>query len=271
MAAAEKFYDAKFFSDQSDDSSRSAAAVVPFLIEHYEPKSVVDVGCGVATWAAVFKAHGVPHVVGIDGEYVPREQLRIDEGSFRAMDLNELEIGKAVERFDLAICLEVAEHLEPASAESLVAFLCASSDCVVFGAAIPGQGGTNHINEQPQSYWAALFERNGFVTTVGFREPLWDNQEIEPHYLQNTYVYRKEAEGVERFAGPLDVVHPRLFIVRNSLLRGRRKELAALRTKVARLEDQHRAYVLKTTATPARSITPLLQRVARKVRRVLRP
>jgi len=50
--------------------------------------------------------------------------------------------------------LEVAEHLEPSSAGTIVQSLVSLSDVFLFSAAFPGQGRTNHINEQPHSYWA---------------------------------------------------------------------------------------------------------------------
>ena len=69
-----------------------------------------------------------------------------------------LRIGR---RFDLVNCLEVAEHLDASRADSFVDDLCALGDVVVFSAAIPGQGGTHHVNEQFQSYWQERFRRNG--------------------------------------------------------------------------------------------------------------
>jgi hypothetical protein len=53
----------------------------------------------------------------------------------------------ARKRFDLAISLEVAEHLPEGSAGALVSTLIEAAPVVVFSAAIKGQSGTNHINE----------------------------------------------------------------------------------------------------------------------------
>ena len=60
-----------------------------------------------------------------------------------------------------SISLEVAEHLSPGRAESFISDLCQAAPVVLFGAAIPGQGGVGHLNEQWQSYWANLFEACG--------------------------------------------------------------------------------------------------------------
>ena len=66
--------------------------------------------------------------------------------------------------FDLAICFEVAEHLEEHWADRLVDTLSDCAPIIVFSAATPGQGGSYHHNEQPHSYWLDKFkERHGYV------------------------------------------------------------------------------------------------------------
>src|SRR5262249_14104781 len=76
-------------------------------------------------------------------------------------------------RFDLAICLEVAEHLPSDCAADLVTNLCNAADVVLFSAATPGQGGTRHINEQRPSYWSHLFSRNGYRCLDAIRPIIW--------------------------------------------------------------------------------------------------
>ncbi len=49
--------------------------IVPLLMEICNPKSVIDVGCGVGTFLSVFKKHGVNDVLGIDGSWTNRELL----------------------------------------------------------------------------------------------------------------------------------------------------------------------------------------------------
>lgn len=55
-------------------------------------------------------------------------------------------------RFDLAISVEVAEHLPKEAAETFIDNLVSLSDEVVFGAAYEHQGGVNHLNEQKHIY-----------------------------------------------------------------------------------------------------------------------
>jgi len=86
---------------------------------------------------------------------------------------------------------------------------------VLFGAAIDGQGGTNHINEQPQSYWTNLFEEEGYVCIDVLRQSLWNDKRVKWWYVQNTYLYVKygsEALGLlHKHVGNdtvFDAVHP---------------------------------------------------------------
>src|SRR5205823_6989515 len=102
----------------------------------FNPRSVVDVGCGPGAWTAEFKRTGAA-VLGIDGYDVKADQLLISPQEFERRNLTEpLRLDR---RFDLVNCLEVAEHLPAARAASLVENLCRLGDVVVFSAAVPGQ------------------------------------------------------------------------------------------------------------------------------------
>src|SRR5689334_7856178 len=102
-------YDKQFFEGQAYNSSQSASVVVPLLLKHVAVQSVVDIGCGVAPWLAQFIAAGIEDVIGLDGDYVERSMLKIPVERFLSHDLNTpIRLGR---KFDLAVCLEVAEHL----------------------------------------------------------------------------------------------------------------------------------------------------------------
>src|ERR1700736_76826 len=103
-------YDRKFFSGNTVSSAKSAEIIVPLIIDLLDPKSVIDIGCGTGTWLSVFQARGVGDITGVDGEWVRQEMLLIPKPSFLARDLTlDLHIER---KFDLALSLEVAEHLE---------------------------------------------------------------------------------------------------------------------------------------------------------------
>jgi SAM-dependent methyltransferase len=193
---------------------RSAAVIVPILVETLQPTSVVDVGCGTGTWLAAFQAAGVEDILGIDGDYVSRPSLDIPVGTFQAADLDRpLRIDRS---FDLALSLEVAEHLAPARAEGFVADLVRLAPVVCFSAAIPFQGGVNHVNERWQEEWASVFAGHGYVPVDLVRRRVWDDTEVEPWYAQNMLVYAAAGDGLEGDHLPMRLVHPALYTFRVS-------------------------------------------------------
>ena len=153
--------------------------------------SVADVGCGRGTWLAVWRDRGVTDVLGIDGAHVNQARLAIPRENFQVANLtNSWSIGR---RFDLAQSLEVGEHLLAKSASTFVEAICALSDVVLFSAAVPGQGGEMHVNEQAPPYWARLFHDRGFAMYDCLRAKLVHDIDIEPWYRYNSFIYANKA------------------------------------------------------------------------------
>ncbi|PSB27228.1 class I SAM-dependent methyltransferase [Stenomitos frigidus] len=212
-------YDQAFFDSLLEGARGSARQVIPMLLEWLQPRSVVDVGCGLGAWLSVFRELGVQDSLGIDGDYVNASQLQIPVETFLAKDLTQpLKLDR---RFDLAVSLEVAEHLPPEAANTLIESLIELSDVVLFSAAIPFQGGTGHLNEQWTGYWVKLFEHYGYVAIDCLRHRLWSNEYVQPWYIQNTLLFVR-SERLEDYphlpkpdpdAGhfPLEVVHPKTY------------------------------------------------------------
>lgn len=218
MSLANGDYSPSFFFEQRDGSLRSAQTILPIVFELIRPSSVVDVGCGVGTWLAAAQQLGIKKCLGLDGPYVSAEMLQIDKENFRPADLNE-EL-PAWGRFDLAICLEVAEHLPEQTAPTLVRSLTALAPAVLFSAAIPGQNGTGHINEQWQDYWVRLFEKFNYVAIDCVRPAIWHDPNVEYWYAQNALLmadaaYVKSTPALraahENTIGPFSLVHPRTW------------------------------------------------------------
>jgi SAM-dependent methyltransferase len=174
-------YGADFYRYLSSFAARSARVVVPRLTAVLPVHSVVDFGCGQGAWLSVWRGAGAS-IVGVDGPYVDPSQLLIDAAAFHAADLAKpIDLGR---RFDLVQSLEVAEQF--------VETLTAHGPLVLFSAAIPGQGGENHINEQPLGYWRAIFRRQGYVPIDFMRPQLVNDADVEQTYRYNMMLYVNE-------------------------------------------------------------------------------
>jgi hypothetical protein len=175
-----------FFDAQSDRALRSARVIAPVIAGLLHPARVVDVGCGRGAWLKAFQEAGATSIAGFDGAYVDRARLLIDPTAFTPADLaHPPDLG----RHDLAICLEVAEHLPPRSARPLIRALTTAAPAVLFSAAIPGQTGTRHVHERWPWYWEELFGEFGFQRLDPVRRRLRDDQRVEWWYRQNTSLY----------------------------------------------------------------------------------
>jgi hypothetical protein len=116
--------------------------------------------------------------------------LCIPQGCFRAVDLSRP--FQLAEFFDLAVCLEVAEHLPKQSARGLISSLVRLAPVVLFSAAVPLQGGTHHVNEQWPAYWQDLFEQHGYRMLDLIRKEIWSKPEVQFWYRQNIFLFMRE-------------------------------------------------------------------------------
>ena len=201
-----------------DSVTASASVIVPLIMQRFQPKSVLDVGCGAGDWLSEFLRHGATLVRGYDGQWFPQAGLKIPADCFRAIDF--CDAFPRAERFDLAMSLEVAEHVSASVGQKLVLFLCESSDLIVFSAAVPGQGGYAHINEQPQSYWIGVFQSHGYSAYDLIRPLVWTNEHVSFWYRQNCLVFANsngaKAHGLTSSPFIASLIHPELFdLVRN--------------------------------------------------------
>ncbi len=181
--------------------------------------------------------------MGVDGDYVDRTLLEIPAERFVPLDLSEaFDLGRT---FDLALSLEVAEHLPGDAANEFVASLVRHAPTILFSAAIPGQGGTDHLNEQWPDYWAEKFAAHGYMAVDAIRPRIWADPAIEFWYAQNAILYLREdtVSGALRRRvvddlGALSLVHPRLFDACREQLRARRRRLL-LEATVGRAATEH--------------------------------
>lgn len=198
----ENIYNENFHKDRDTVTRKTANIVLNILKDIYNPSSLIDLGGGIGVWVSEFiSVNGNESVDAVcyDGDYISEDMLVIQKDNFVKCNLEErINVQK---KYDLAMSLEVAEHLSKERAKSFVNDLTNMSDCIMFSAAIIGQGGEGHINEQYMSYWVELFKENGFVPYDVVRPFIQDIDEVPWWYKQNIMVYvnKKRNDLVQKF------------------------------------------------------------------------
>lgn len=194
-------YDSEFFDFVDASAGRSARRFIELVEQNVftarRVADVIDVGCGRGVWAAEWRRRGATRVFGVDGDYVSRDTLLIPRECFLAADLSKPFNADA--RFELVQCLEVAEHIAPEAADTLIDGLVRHGDVIVFSAAVPGQGGEHHVNERPYAYWRDMFLARSYEMYDAIRPLLRNELDVEPWYRYNTFVYANRT-GAERLS-----------------------------------------------------------------------
>ena len=218
----EELYKDKFYKNRHQRTVDSARAIVPLVLGILPPiTSAIDFGCGVGTWLSVLREQGVTEVQGLDGPWVDQTLLEIPRENFRQVNFEEpIELGR---RYDLAMTLEVAEHISPQNAGQFIASLTKAADFIFFSAAIPYQGGLGHVNEQWPDYWAQLFSAEGYAAVDLLRPQLWTDARVLNWYRQNVMLFIKKERldeissataPVNDESPPLALVHPERYIAK---------------------------------------------------------
>lgn len=220
-------YDNSFYDETLLTSERSSRRIVPMIMELLDIRSVVDFGCGTGSWLKQFYDCEVRDLLGIDYSSIPYAALQIS-GKY----LIKENIGQPINldrQFDLAMSLEVAEHLPSSCAATLVENLVKAAPVVLFSGAIPHQGGTNHINEQWPEYWAEHFAVHDYVPIDALREKLWDDDNVAYWYAQNLIFYVKRDvlqnhQSLRKFlalTNPkfLTRIHPKVYVRNYKMLK----------------------------------------------------
>ena len=198
----------KYLHTADSPLDASPTVIIPIVMDLFHPASVVDVGCGIGNWMTAFQQFGVKEVFGLDGFHLDLSLFANEKENLRLVDLEKpftLE-----KKYDLAISLEVAEHLSEVAAAGFIHSLCTLSDNILFSAAVPGQGGQNHKNEQWPSWWKKKFEENGFLFYDILRPVLWNNAAVKYWYRQNIFIASRHALPVAMPDPVIDFIHPEL-------------------------------------------------------------
>lgn len=209
-------YTPSYYESIFEESVKSRDAVFKVLQELGVLKAnmkIIDVGCGLGQWGFEAKEKFGVDYIGLDFG-VPQHKLAIAHDQYYDHDLRKpLEAILVDGKYDLVICCEVGEHLPKESADQLIDTLCRLGDTILFSAAIPAQGGIDHINEQWQSWWGSKFHERGYFAN-DFRKKFLKDDNIAIWYQQNTLLYEKGAMLFPNLhsLAMLDFVHPQMFM-----------------------------------------------------------
>jgi cyclopropane fatty-acyl-phospholipid synthase-like methyltransferase len=130
-------YSKQYYQDTVEiPAAQSATVICGSIMEKFRPKSLIDVGCGTGALMKAFQKYGVK-VRGLeysDAALVFCHQRNLDVVKFD-LETNKFE---KEEHYDVAVSMEVAEHLPKKIADEYVGLLAKLSNVVVFTAATPG-------------------------------------------------------------------------------------------------------------------------------------
>jgi len=204
-----------YVHDLKTHGEASADHLARILYSIFKPVSVIDVGCGLGAFVKAFKEFGVKDAIGLDLPSVSTRMRLIPKEMFYEFDLTyKLNVG---ERYDMALCLEVAEHVPIHDTAQLVDNLCRLAPIVVFSAALPHQRGQGHINCHPPDWWRLQFEEKGYRCYDHLRDEIWHMTDIPWWYRQNIMVFGEDvfmmldAYGLKPSPTPIrHLIHPEM-------------------------------------------------------------
>lgn len=187
-------YDSDYFNETVEGpAARSAGHIADSILSECKAASLVDVGCGTGALLDALRQRGC-EVFGLEYAEAALEYCR-----GRGLDVEKFDLEREVfnrnRSFDVAVSMEVAEHLPETVADRYVDLLARLAPVVVLTAAPPGQGGADHINEQPPSYWIGKFQQRGFEyvddVTQRWRETWKATGDVTDWYYQNLMIFRR--------------------------------------------------------------------------------
>jgi GT2 family glycosyltransferase len=130
-----------------------------------QPRSVMDTGCGRGDLVKALRARGVD-AWGLDGSLTSIQNVLPESLPF-------CQVGSLLEPlpqpcYDLIICIDVIEHLPAEEAIRAVENLCQHGDDILFSSLPLDSNDPPHLTSQPPEYWAAIFNRFGFIHDLEF-------------------------------------------------------------------------------------------------------
>lgn len=186
------YTDEYFLRDVDPDATYAAPIVAKSIIDELRPKRAIDVGCGTGALLRALQDSGCS-CLGLEYADAALDICRSRGLDVMKFDIEHDKLAQYLGPFDVTISMEVAEHLPEKCADSYVGLLSTLSPILVLTAATPGQGGTDHVNEQPHEYWIRRFADRGFVLDRILSDKWrsqWDAEGIVGFYHKNIMVFR---------------------------------------------------------------------------------
>ena len=187
----DQIYDRNYYAEVEVSAIENAEAMAKTMAARFKPKFVIDVGCGTGALLESFRNLGC-ETCGLEYSDAGLAYCHKRKLAVRKFNLEKELTSDA--GYDLATSFEVAEHLAPWAADRYVALLCQFSPRVVMSAAPPGQGGVDHINEQPQFYWIEKFNRCNYSFDENSSRELaldWKALGVTSWYRDNMMVFTR--------------------------------------------------------------------------------
>ncbi len=192
-------YDDEFFGVNQEEGLKFAEWFIPLLRRTFQLNSLIDVGCGTGHYLHACRQSGISDVFGMEGSPFAFKHLLVPDHLVVRHDLRKpFQFDR---RWDLALSLEVAEHIDDVDTDNYVRILCNASDVVVITAAPLGQGGTRHVNEHSRSWWTEKFSGAGYrydaaatdKMILGIREAKAQQKFVASWFEPNIMVFRRTA------------------------------------------------------------------------------
>ncbi len=186
------YYHKKYFDSIIFDYDY--APIAQAILDEYHPKTIIEFGCGNGELSKALAGAGLV-VTALDGYSTP-DFSGFDSIEFQKVDLNNPAqaisfLTSMNKKFDVAVCMEVAEHLNPDVSQQLIELLTMSSDIIIFSAAVINQDGDGHINCRSRIFWHEIFEQRGFFAADTIRQKIRENDKVGKWYRLNTIDYVK--------------------------------------------------------------------------------
>jgi len=185
-------YNNAFHKSIEECELEPAKNLAQYITTFIKPAAFLDFGCSTGLYLREIKAR-MPTIPSHGFEFSTDAVSRALCADVHQTDLT-YPLVSPISRTEntLGICLEVLEHIDDANWRSVLTNLISNCDILLFSAALPGQGGTGHINCRPRIDWIRRFHMLGWVLDIDATEHLLTEIRKGPHmgwFAQNAMIF----------------------------------------------------------------------------------